>query len=102
MSARVRRHRTRDGRVEEDGSRAYNVDGTAEKAAHEHAALAGVGDWMNRNGPWRHYWDGSWHVSEGLDPNGRYVVCRTRFESADGTPFVPQTDLLDLLEGDPE
>ena len=101
MSTRIRKHRTRDGRVEDDGTTSYHRDGTPEANALEHAALAGVGDWMKRNGPWKHYWDGPWHVSEGLDPNGRHVVARTRFESEDGTPFTPQQDLFDLLEGDP-
>ena len=95
---RVRHHRTRDGRVEEDGTSTTHRDGTPEANALEHAARAGVGDWMQRNGPWKHYWDGAWHVSEGLDPNGRHVVSRTRFESEDGTPFTPQQTIFDALE----
>lgn len=98
MNTRVRKYRARDGHVEEDGSRTYVMDGPPEKNALEHARTAGVGDWMRRHGPWKHYWDGAWHVSEGLTAQGRYVVSRTRFESLDGTPFVPQQTIFDALE----
>ena len=100
MNTRVRKYRARDGHVEEDGSRTYVMDGPPEKNAREHVRLAGVGDWMRRHGPWKHYWDGSWHVSEGLTAQGHYVIARTRFEADDGTPFIPQQDLIDLLGGD--
>ena len=100
MNTRVRKYRARDGHVEEDGSRTYVMDGPPEKNAREHVRLAGVGDWMRRHGPWKHYLDGSWHVSEGLTAQGHYVIARTRFEADDGTPFIPQQDLLDLLGGD--
>ena len=100
MSTYYRKHRTRDGRVEEDGTRRHRMDGDPEANALEHARTAGAGDWMRRRGPWKHYWDESWHVSEGLTAQGHYVVARTRFEADDGTPFIPQQDLIDLLGGD--
>lgn len=96
MTTIVRTQRTRDGYPEYDG--VHQADGTPEQNAREHAARAGAGDWMRRNGPWRHYWDGSWHVSEGLTAQGHYVVSRRRFESEDGTPFIPQQTIFDALE----